>query len=77
MATSRATASSTEAPTWRTQPAIAGAAAGLAGGVVFGLMMTMMSAPTPDGGTMPMMAMVGMVVRSPSVLVGWVYHLFN
>ena len=51
--------------------------AGLAGGVVFGLMMTMMSAPTPDGGTMNMMAMVGMVVRSPSVLVGWLYHLFN
>ena len=55
----------------------AGAIAGLLGGLVFGVMMHMMSAPTPDGGTMPMMAMVAMVVRSQSLLVGWVYHLFN
>lgn len=55
----------------------AGALAGLAGGVVFGLMMQMMSAPTPDGGKMPMMAMVAMVVRSDSMAVGWLYHLFN
>jgi hypothetical protein len=26
---------------------------------------------------MPMMAMVAMVVRSDSLLVGWLYHLFN
>jgi hypothetical protein len=64
-------------PAWRAQPATAGAVAGLAGGVVFGLMMTLMSAPTPDGGAMPMMAMVGMVVRSPTLLVGWLYHLVN
>ncbi len=55
----------------------AGAIAGFAGGLVFGAMMQMMSAPTPDGGTMPMMAMVAMVVRSQSLFVGWVYHLFN
>ncbi|MGH7713764.1 MAG: hypothetical protein ACREOG_20945 [Gemmatimonadaceae bacterium] len=54
-----------------------GAVAGIAGGLVFGVMMQMMSAPTPDGGTMPMMAMVAMVVRSESLFVGWVYHLFN
>jgi uncharacterized membrane protein YagU involved in acid resistance len=52
-----------------------GAVAGLVGGVVFGIMMQMMNAPTPDGGSMPMMAMVAMVVRSTSI--GWAYHLFN
>ncbi len=51
--------------------------AGLAGGLVFGLMMHMMIAPTPDGGQMPMMAMIGQIIGSPSVAVGWVYHLFN
>jgi hypothetical protein len=51
--------------------------AGLAGGLVFGLMMHMMVAPTPDGGQMPMMAMIGQIIGSPSVAVGWVYHLFN
>ena len=55
----------------------AGALAGLLAGVVFGVMMQMMSAPTPDGGRMPMMAMVAMVVRSQSLVVGWLYHLFN
>lgn len=54
-----------------------GAVAGIGGGVAFGLMMQMMTAPTPDGGEMPMMAMVAMVVRSDSLLIGWVYHLFN
>jgi hypothetical protein len=51
--------------------------AGLIGGAVFGLMMQMMVAPTPDGGQMPMMGMVGQIVGSPSVGVGWMYHLFN
>ncbi|HEV8362482.1 MAG TPA: hypothetical protein VGQ52_03105 [Gemmatimonadaceae bacterium] len=55
----------------------AGALAGIAGGLVFGIMMQMMSAPTPDGGSMPMMGMVAMVVRSQSLVVGWIYHLFN
>ena len=54
-----------------------GAIAGLIAGLVFGLMMQMMSAPTPEGGRMPMMAMVAMVVGSSSVVVGWIYHLFN
>ena len=54
-----------------------GIAAGLAGGVIFGIVMQMMNAPTPQGGQMPMMAMVAMVVRSDSPLVGWLYHLFN
>lgn len=56
---------------------LAGAGAGLIAGVVFGIMMQMMSAPTPDGGSMPMMAMVAMVVKSESMAVGWLYHLFN
>ncbi|MEJ7813419.1 MAG: DUF6789 family protein [Gemmatimonadaceae bacterium] len=56
---------------------VAGAIAGGAAGVVFGIMMQLMSAPTPDGGRMPMMAMVAMVVRSQSLVVGWLYHLVN
>ncbi len=51
----------------------AGIIGGLIAGVVFGLMMTMMNAP--DG--KPMMAMVAQVVRSDSLVVGWLYHLFN
>lgn len=54
-----------------------GIVSGLLGGVVFGIMMQMMTAPTPDGGQMPMMAMVAKVVRSDSIAVGWLYHLFN
>ncbi len=54
----------------------AGVAAGLIAGVVFGAMMQMMTAPTPDG-RVPMMAMVAMVVRSNSIVAGWLYHLFN
>ena len=54
-----------------------GAVAGIAGGIVFGVMMQMMNAPTPEGGSVPMMAMVAMVVRSASIAVGWIYHLFN
>jgi hypothetical protein len=64
-------------PAWRTHPWLTGAVAGLVGGVVFGVMMALMSAPTPDGGSVPMMGMVAMVVRSDSLLAGWVYHLFN
>jgi F0F1-type ATP synthase assembly protein I len=51
--------------------------AGLLAGVVFGIMMQMMSAPTPDGGRMPMMAMIGQIVGSPTPAAGWLYHLFN
>jgi hypothetical protein len=54
-----------------------GIVAGLVGGVVFGIMMQMMNAPTPEDGQMPMMAMVAKVVRSDSMAVGWLYHLFN
>ena len=56
---------------------IHGAVAGLAGGIVFGLMMQVMNAPAPDGGEMPMMAMVAMVVGSTNLAVGWLYHRFN
>jgi uncharacterized protein DUF6789 len=54
-----------------------GIVAGLVGGVVFGILMQMMNAPTPEGGQMPMMAMVAKVVRSDNMAVGWIYHLFN
>ena len=54
-----------------------GAVAGILGGIVFGIMMQMMTAPTPEGMRMPMMAMVAMVVGSTSIAVGWVYHIFN
>ena len=55
----------------------AGVIAGVVAGVVFGAMMQMMSAPTPDGGEMPMMAMIGAIVGSPTIAAGWLYHLFN
>jgi hypothetical protein len=55
----------------------AGIISGLVAGIVFGMMMYMMSAPMPQGGQMPMMQMVAMVVRSDSIMVGWLYHLFN
>ena len=55
----------------------AGIVGGLIAGVVFGMMMQMMTAPTPEGKEMPMMQMVAMVVRSQSMFVGWIYHLFN
>lgn len=51
--------------------------AGLIAGVVFGLMMQTMTAPTPDGGQMPMLAMIGQIVGSPTIATGWLYHLFN
>jgi uncharacterized membrane protein YagU involved in acid resistance len=51
--------------------------AGLIAGVVFGAMMHLMTAPTPDGGAVPMMAMVAMVVKSDAIAAGWIYHLFN
>jgi hypothetical protein len=54
-----------------------GILSGLIGGVIFGIMMQMMNAPTPEGGQMPMMVMVAKVVRSDSITVGWLYHLFN
>lgn len=56
---------------------VAGIVGGLVAGVVFGIMMQMMTAPTPDGGQMPMINMVGMIVGSPTAGVGWLYHLFN
>ena len=51
--------------------------AGLLAGVVFGVMMQMMMAPTPDGGQMPLIAMVGQIIGSPTIGAGWLYHLFN
>lgn len=56
---------------------VPGVVAGLLASILFGVMMTVMTAPTPDGGRIPMMAMVAMVVGSSSLAVGWVYHLFN
>jgi len=56
---------------------VAGIVGGLAAGVVFGMMMQMMTAPTPDGGQMPIINMVGMIVGSPTAAAGWLYHLFN
>jgi hypothetical protein len=50
---------------------------GLIAGVVFGTMMHVMMAPTPEGGEMPVIAMIGQIVGSPTVNAGWLYHLFN
>lgn len=55
----------------------AGIIAGIAAGIPMGIAMNVMQAPTPDGGSVPMMAMVAQVVRSESLMVGWIYHLFN
>lgn len=55
----------------------ASVAGGVAAGVVFGAMMHVMTAATPDGGQMPVIAMIGQIVGSPTVAVGWLYHLFN
>jgi hypothetical protein len=55
----------------------AGIVGGLLAGVVFGMMMQMMTAPTPDGVQMPMINHVAMIVGSTSAGVGWLYHLFN
>jgi hypothetical protein len=55
----------------------AGIVAGLIAGLPFGIMMQFMQAPTPEGNQVPMMMMVAMVVRSESLLAGWLYHLFN
>jgi uncharacterized membrane protein YagU involved in acid resistance len=56
---------------------LTGAVAGILGGIVFGIMMQIMTAPTPDSVRMPMMATVAMVVGSTSIVMGWAYHLFN
>ncbi|MBI2857521.1 MAG: hypothetical protein HYX90_00465 [Chloroflexi bacterium] len=50
-----------------------GIAGGIVAGIIFGFMMQVMK--TPDGN--PVMGMVANVVRSDSLLVGWIYHLFN
>jgi len=55
----------------------AGTMAGVVAGVLFGVLMQMMTVPAENGMRMPMMAMVAKVVRSDSIAVGWLYHLFN
>jgi uncharacterized membrane protein YagU involved in acid resistance len=65
----------------------AGVVAGLIGGIIFGMGMQMMTAPTPDGGHMAMIDMVGQVpiMNDPTgnlagtnpATVGWIYHLIN
>jgi uncharacterized membrane protein YagU involved in acid resistance len=59
---------------WDTLVAIV---AGVGGGLPFGLLMAWVMAPAPNGGQIPLMGMVAMVVRSDSLLIGWLYHLFN
>jgi hypothetical protein len=56
---------------------VAAIVGGLVAGVVFGMMMHVMTAPTPEGGQMPIINMIGMIVGSPTAGVGWLYHLFN
>ena len=59
------------------QGPVAGALAGLGAGFVFGVMLQMLSAPMPAGGSVPMIVMVAGILRSDSVIVGWLYHLIN
>jgi uncharacterized membrane protein YagU involved in acid resistance len=56
---------------------LASVIAGLVAGLAFGILMTTMTAPTPDGGRVPMMQMVANIVGSDNLIVGWAYHLFN
>lgn len=53
-----------------------GIVGGLVAGVVFGGFMQMMAAPAP-GGQMSMMLMVAKILGSSSLVVAWIYHLFN
>jgi uncharacterized membrane protein YagU involved in acid resistance len=55
----------------------AGIVAGLLAGLVFGVMMHVISTPMPMGGRMPMMTMMARVVRSESLVAGWIYLLIN
>jgi hypothetical protein len=55
----------------------AGVVAGLIAGVVFGLIMQFSTMPAPGGTEVSSMMMVAKVVRSESIVVGWIYHLFN
>lgn len=55
----------------------AGVVGGLIAGSVFGMMMTMMHAPTPQGGSVRVMTMIAMIVGSTSMTIGWLYHLVN
>ena len=63
----------------------AGMVAGLIAGVVFGLLMHAITVPPPMNGSMPMMtdgrepmmSMMARVVRSESLVAGWIYLLVN
>jgi hypothetical protein len=55
----------------------AGIVAGLLAGVLFGVMMHLITTPMPMGGRMPMMTMMARVVRSDSLVAGWIYLLVN
>ncbi len=63
----------------------AGIVAGLIAGVVFGVMMQVMTMPMPHEsgmsmpaeGRMPMITMFAEVLRSESLIAGWIYILFS
>jgi hypothetical protein len=44
---------------------------------VFGILMHLISTPSPMGGRMSMMAMMARVVRSDDLIAGWMYLLVN
>jgi uncharacterized membrane protein YagU involved in acid resistance len=56
---------------------VAAVVGGLCAGLIFGILMTVMTAPTQDDGRVPVMQMVAKIVGSDSLVVGWIYHLFN
>ena len=55
----------------------AGILAGVIAGIGFGFMMHWISVPASMGGRMPMMTMMARVVRSESLVAGWIYLLVN
>jgi len=56
---------------------VAGIVAVIVAGVVMGMGMQMMTMPNPQGDQVPMMAMVAQILGSDSLIVAWLYHLFN
>lgn len=54
---------------------VAGAVASVLAGIVFGAMMQMMTAPTPEGGKVSVIVMIAMILRSDNPIVGWAFHL--
>lgn len=61
----------------RTSNVRSGVIAGLVAGIIFGIMLQFITARTPAGNRIPMMALIAHMTGSASVVLGWMYHLFD